>query len=94
MLLENLIGLHRGNMRILITGSMGFIGSVLTQRALDNGHSIIALDNGDRGLNKVKRSQMHLMLAKRDCRGGISDILERYPCDAIVHLAWCYYNRS
>jgi len=66
---------------------MGFIGSVLTQRALDNGHSIIALDNGDRGLNKVKRSQMHLMLAKRDCRGGISDILERYPCDAIVHLA-------
>lgn len=74
-------------MRILITGSRGFIGSVLTQRALDGGHQVIAVDNGDRGLNQVKKLQFGLTLVKKDCREGVSDLLKNEPCDAIVHLA-------
>ncbi len=73
-------------MKILITGTRGFIGSVLTQRALDAGHQVIAVDNGDRGLNQVKKLQGGLTLVKWDCRQGISDLLID-PCDGIVHLA-------
>lgn len=74
-------------MNILVTGSRGFIGSVITQRAIDHGHKIIAIDNGDRGLNRIKRSQRGLILLKRDCREGVEDILQSYHCDAIIHLA-------
>jgi len=74
-------------MRILVTGSRGFIGSVLTQRALDKGHCVVAVDNGDRGLNRIKKWQPDLTLVKKDCREGISDLLANHPCDAVVHLA-------
>ncbi|OPX28263.1 MAG: NAD-dependent dehydratase, partial [Gemmatimonadaceae bacterium 4484_173] len=32
-------------MRILVTGGAGFIGSHLSDRLLEKGHSVIALDN-------------------------------------------------
>src|SRR5919202_4185036 len=34
-----------GNMRILITGGAGFIGTWLTCRLLQDGHSVVILDN-------------------------------------------------
>ncbi len=74
-------------MRVLVTGTTGFIGAILTQRLLDEGHSVIAIDNFDRGLNRIKKEQQELVLYKRDCRQGILDILKTHPCDAVVHLA-------
>ena len=32
-------------MRILITGGAGFIGSHLTERLLQEGHEVVAIDN-------------------------------------------------
>src|SRR6266849_5247426 len=36
---------HRGNMRILVTGGAGFIGSHLCERLLGEGHDVLCLDN-------------------------------------------------
>ena len=35
----------RPTMRILLTGAAGFIGSNLADRLLDQGHSVLGLDN-------------------------------------------------
>jgi len=71
-------------MRVLVTGTRGFIGSILTQRLIDKGHEVIAVDNFDRGLNRIK-IQNNLILYRRDCREDISDLME--GVDAVVHLA-------
>ena len=71
-------------MRVLVTGTRGFVGSILTQRLVDGGHEVVAVDNFDRGLNAVK-VQPNLTLYRRDCRRGIPDLME--GCDAVVHLA-------
>jgi len=75
-------------MKMLITGSRGFIGSILTSRARENGHMIIPVDDFSRGLNETS------YCVNWDCRKGVSHILDEYvfddkqaPVDAIVHLA-------
>jgi len=73
-------------MKGIVTGTRGFIGSILTQRLLDLGHEVLAIDNFDRGLNRVKL-QPNLTLVRKDCREGILDILVQEPYDFIVHLA-------
>jgi UDP-glucuronate decarboxylase len=45
-------------MRILITGAAGFLGSHLSERLLDNGHEIVAVDNFFTG---SRRNVSHLL---------------------------------
>lgn len=76
-------------MNFLVTGAAGFIGSVLTERARDRGHKVIALDDFSRGLNKTDP------IIKFDCMHGIGPILEEITnpadkvasIDVVVHLA-------
>jgi UDP-glucose 4-epimerase len=75
-------------LKILITGSKGFIGSVLAYRAREQGHQVINVDDDSRGLNEVPNCLIW------DCRQGISHILDEFtysdskpPVDAVVHLA-------
>ena len=46
-------------MKYLITGGSGFIGSHLTERLLDQGHSVTIIDNlstgSDDNLSKIKK---------------------------------------
>ena len=45
-------------MKILITGGAGFIGSHLTERLLEEGHSVIVMDNSHTG---TKENLLHLL---------------------------------
>jgi len=63
-------------LNLLVTGSTGFIGSCLTARAVDFGHSVISLDDQSRGLNDVK-SVEHKFI-RYDCREGIAPILDEF----------------
>ncbi|MFC1677397.1 GDP-mannose 4,6-dehydratase [Planctomycetota bacterium] len=83
-------------MKILITGSAGFIGSHLTQRLLSNSHTVVGLDNFDKFYDpKIKRQNIEPCLTNRnftlieaDIRDA--DTIEKITSDkfdVIVHLA-------
>lgn len=67
-------------MRIVITGSAGFIGSVLTVRAAEQGHEVLALDDLSRGLN-------HLNLFDRERADVIERMRSTRPSDASLIAA-------
>ncbi|MGG3926633.1 NAD-dependent epimerase/dehydratase family protein [Metabacillus fastidiosus] len=77
-------------MRILVTGGAGYIGSHLVERLLENGHSVISLDNLSTGrkdyLNDVLTHPKHeFVYGSALDRTLLNDLLDK--CDAVYHLA-------
>jgi UDP-glucose 4-epimerase len=74
-------------MNVLVTGAAGYIGSVVTERLLDQGHQVVALDN----LRHGHREAVHP--AARFVEGDLLDrewliaTVRQTGVDAIVHLA-------
>lgn len=71
-------------MRIVITGAAGYVGSVLTVRAAEQGHEVIALDDLSRGLNyfpmdpdagQPHNSKGGAVYLRHDCRSGFAEAL-------------------
>jgi UDP-glucose 4-epimerase len=74
-------------MNILVTGAAGYIGSVVAERLLESGHSVVALDNllhGHREAVPAAARFLHGDLLDRD---WLHDALRQADVDAVVHLA-------
>lgn len=72
-------------MRVLVTGSKGYIGTVLCQRLLQAGYEVVGLDSGffqDNLLEPIKENYHFL---KKDIRDV--DYNDLAGLDAIIHLA-------
>lgn len=84
-------------MKILITGGAGFIGSHLIDRLLEEGHSIICLDNFDPYYDpQLKKTNIHHNLGKKNFKLVKTDvrdektlrkIFEENDIEKVVHLA-------
>jgi len=84
-------------MKILVTGSAGFIGSALTMRLLERGDEIIGLDNHNDYYDpilKEKRLSRHLENSRyKHVRGDIQDndllqsLFKLHQFDGVVNLA-------
>jgi UDP-glucuronate decarboxylase len=68
-------------MKILVTGGAGFIGTHLVKRLLTDGHQVVVLDNFSSGLRDNLKG-LHVELVQGDVAAPF-DI----PCDQIYHLA-------
>lgn len=83
-------------MRVLITGGAGFIGSHLTERLLNEGHSVIIIDNFHTG----SRNNIRHLLHNDDLEIFRHDVTEpfRVEVDCIYNLACpaspIHYQRS
>lgn len=84
-------------MRVLVTGSAGFIGSALTLRLLERGDTVIGIDNhNDYYDPKLKEARLarhidhsnytHIRMALED-RIGIANIFQQHSPDRVVNLA-------
>ncbi len=75
--------------RVAITGAAGYIGSILTERLLEMGHSVVGLDRLDFGDASIR----HLLPHKRFelVNGDLRDIdvaaQALRDADAVIHLA-------
>ncbi|MCA0970448.1 NAD-dependent epimerase/dehydratase family protein [Halobacillus litoralis] len=77
-------------MKILVTGAAGFIGSHLTERLLNQGHQVIALDDLSTGrVNYLKdvAAHPHLTFVKGSVldQALLGKVLD--GCEAVFHLA-------
>jgi UDP-glucose 4-epimerase len=72
-------------MQIVVTGACGFIGSVLCARLSEQGHEVIAVDNGSRGRNDPS-GLPHVTLRRQDASAAFLT-LPWGSIDACIHLA-------
>ena len=49
-------------MKVLLTGGSGYLGSILSRKLLENGHSVRILDNFLFGTNSIKDIEKHKKL--------------------------------
>lgn len=82
-------------MRVLVTGGAGYIGSVTTRMLADHGHSVVVVDNLERGHRAAIDSRAEFVQADlRDPRTTRLAVREASP-DAVVHFAaYAYVGES
>lgn len=88
-------------MRILVTGGAGYIGSHACKRLLGAGHTVVLLDNLDRGnrgaadavvaMSKGKATFVEGDIADRDL---VDEVLREHEIDAVMHFAALAYVRE
>ena len=84
-------------MKILVTGSAGFIGAALSQRLLDRGDSVIGYDNlndyYDVGLKQARLARLRAQAGFSEVRASLEDrptlmaTFEKYQPQRVVNLA-------
>ena len=72
-------------MNVLVTGGVGFIGTNLIKRLLDDGHKVVSLDNYQTG--KEENEQEGCTYHRVDIRDGIDFDFFMPDPDIIYHLA-------
>ena len=77
-------------MKLFITGGAGFVGAATVRAALDAGHAVAApvrLGNPAPRLASVDGRYHRLPIDLRD-KASVTDALDQFRPDAVVHLAW------
>lgn len=78
-----------GSKRYLVTGGAGFIGSALVKSLLQDGHSVVVLDNLQRGaLTKLSDVKNEFEFVSADIRDEGKVVKAAKGCDGIIHLAY------
>ena len=77
-------------MKILVTGGAGFIGSHLSDRLLEDGHEVVALDNFATGshdniAHQVRNPRFKLVIGSVRDSSLVHELVER--CEVIFHMA-------
>jgi UDP-glucose 4-epimerase len=74
-------------MKILVTGAAGYIGSVLTEKLVKEGHSVIALDNLKGGHEEAVSHGATFIQADLANSEELNNLLKDYQIEAVMHLA-------
>jgi UDP-glucose 4-epimerase len=74
-------------MRILVTGGAGYIGSVVTERLLLAGHSVVVLDNLSQGHRAAVPPEVKFVQADLLDGGILFELLGTKKIEAVIHMA-------
>ena len=74
-------------MRILVTGGAGYIGSVVTEELLAQGHRVVVYDNLSEGHREAVAAGADFVEGDILDRETLSATLKSYKVEAVVHMA-------
>jgi UDP-glucose 4-epimerase len=74
-------------MNILVTGAAGYIGSIVTEELIEEGHFVIALDNLRRGHRNAIHPDALFVLADIADSQKLAQLFSNNQIDAVMHLA-------
>lgn len=74
-------------MSILVTGAAGYVGSVITERLVEEGHHVIALDNLWQGHREALDADAVFVRGDLCEPATLDGIFSQYQVTAVMHLA-------
>ncbi|MFQ3667430.1 MAG: UDP-glucose 4-epimerase GalE [Fimbriimonadaceae bacterium] len=74
-------------MKVFVTGAAGYIGSVVAERLIEQGHSVVAFDNLQEGNRKAVHPEAFFVYGDICDRGALMAAFAAHRPDAVVHLA-------
>lgn len=74
-------------MKVLVTGAAGYIGSVVAERLIEQGYSVVAFDNLQEGNRKAVHPEAVFVYGDICDRGALMSAFAAHRPDAVVHLA-------
>lgn len=74
-------------MRVLVTGGAGYIGSVITDQLIADGHSVVVYDNMSKGHAYAIAPEATLVEADLLAEDTLQKTLMDHRIDAVIHMA-------
>ena len=74
-------------MRVLVTGGAGYIGSVVTEQLLGDGHEVVVYDDLSKGHRTAVVKDAELVHARLSDVAVLSKILADRKIEAVIHMA-------
>ena len=74
-------------MRVLVTGGAGYIGSVVVEELVRDGHAVVVLDNLSKGHPEAVVPNIPLVRADLRDRATVEATLRDHEIEAVVHMA-------
>lgn len=74
-------------MNILVTGGAGYIGSVLTEELVGQGHQVVVLDNLQQGHRAAVVPEAIIIESDLGDEEALEDAFHRHRIEAVMHLA-------
>jgi UDP-glucose 4-epimerase len=74
-------------MRVAVTGGAGYIGSVVTEILLSDGHEVLVLDDLSKGHRDAVSPQADFVELGLAERGPVAAALKAFGAEAVIHMA-------
>jgi UDP-glucose 4-epimerase len=74
-------------MRVLVTGGAGYIGSVITDQLVADGHTVVVYDNLSKGHSDAVGAEATLVTADLLDADTLRSTLETHQIEAVIHMA-------
>src|SRR3982751_7039055 len=74
-------------MRVLVTGGAGYIGSVVTEELLRDGHEVVVYDNLSRGHREAVAPGAEFIKGEISDTATLTHTFRQHRIEAVVHMA-------
>jgi len=74
-------------MRVLVTGGAGYIGSVVAEELLNDGHQVVVFDNLSKGHREAVQANAEFIEADLNDTAVLQQTLTDHRIDSVIHMA-------